>query len=399
MKKLSCSTRTLLTALAITLGLTGLMVPSAARACPFCSAPSLTLSEQLGQADVTVLVQWAEASPMTEKSEGSTTYEVKQVVKNIGEKVKAGDRITLPRFRSGRKGDLFVLMGSKGAMIDWGSPLEVTETSFNYMVQAPSTEAPATKRLEYFVRFLEFQDQMIANDAYGEFANAPYEDITKIKASLPREKILHFLTSKDTPATRLGLYGLLIGLCGRDEDVKTVEAKILEKSEDFRLGIDGIMSGYLLLTGSRGLDVLEQHKLRNRDVPFSETYAAMQALRFMWRYGEDRIEKDRLRASMRVLLDRPELADLVIADLARWKDWSVQDALMKMYGRDEYNIPSIKRAIVRYMLVCSKDVPEATAGETATEPAHVTRARASLAELRQKDEKTVNEAERFFLLQ
>jgi hypothetical protein len=51
------------------------------------------------------------------------------------------------------------------------------------------------------------------------------------------------------------------------------------------------------------------------------------------------------------------------------------------------------------MLVCSKDVPEATAGETATEPAHVTRARASLAELRQKDEKTVNEAERFFLLQ
>ncbi len=33
---------------------------------------------------------------------------------------------------------------------------------------------------------------------------------------------------------------------------------------------------------------------------------------------------------MRMLLDRPELADLVIADLARWEDWSVQDKLMAM---------------------------------------------------------------------
>ena len=42
-------------------------------ACPFCSAPSLTLSEQLTQADAAVLVQWVDGKMPTEKSAGTTT--------------------------------------------------------------------------------------------------------------------------------------------------------------------------------------------------------------------------------------------------------------------------------------------------------------------------------------
>jgi hypothetical protein len=307
------------------------------------------------------------------------------------------------------------------------------------------------KRLDYYVKFLEYPDQMISNDAYGEFANAPYADITQLSDKLPREKIRGWITNKDTPQTRMGLYGLLIGLSGTAEDAKILETKILEKTEDFRLGIDGLMSGYLLLTGGKGLTVLDEHKLKNRDVPFSETYAAMQALRFMWKYSEGRIEKSRLRASMRILLDRPELADLVIADLARWKDWDVQDRLLALYIQalastpeeeasdeaaskektkksedapkedvfqaawkeafgnqkwegagaqgDAFNVPSIKRAIVRYMLVSTKDVPdEATSGENTTIPEHAKKGQKYVDMLRKLDEKTVAQAERFFFL-
>ena len=31
------------------------------------------------------------------------------------------------------------------------------------------------------------------------------------------------------------------------------------------------------------------------------------------------------------MLDRPELADLVIPDLARWKDWASMDRLVQMF--------------------------------------------------------------------
>ena len=68
-------------------------------------------------------------------------------------------------------------------------------------------------------------------------------------------------------------------------------AKINEPTQDFRLGIDGIMSGYLMIAKSDGLKEMEKSKLKSKDVPFSETYAAMQALRFMWKYEPGTIRK------------------------------------------------------------------------------------------------------------
>ncbi|MHC4875703.1 MAG: hypothetical protein ACYTGL_04340 [Planctomycetota bacterium] len=399
------------TALIATLTITMAVAP--AMSCPFCSAPSLTLAEQLAQADAAVLVQWADGTKPTEKSAGSTVYEIKQIVRNHKSTLKVGERITLPRYRASKIGDLFMLMGSKGTVIEWGSPLEVSEASFNYIALAPAPETPTAKRLAYYLKFLEYPDSLVANDAYGEFANAPYEDITQLADQMPREKIRKWATSPDTPATRLGLYGLLIGLCGNDDDATAIEKRIVEETEDFRLGIDGMMSGYLLLRGNDGLEVIEKTKLKNASVPFSETYAAMQALRFMWKYAEGRIEPERLRQSMRILLDRPELADLVIADLARWNDWAVQDRLMALYRRtqepakktadgdetpDPYNIPSVKRAIVRYMLVSSKDAPEDVAGQETELPEHVAKGRKYVDELRKLDPKTVQQAERFFFL-
>lgn len=386
--------RTLIASAAL-VALTGWLA-TAVTACPFCSAPSLTLTEQLAQSDAAALVHWVDATKGSDANPaGDTTYEVVDVLKGSGDSPKKGQRITLARYRAGQKGDLFLLMGTQGTVIEWSSPLEVTEASYNYMAQAPSPESPTQERLAYFLKFVEYPDPLVANDAYAEFANAPYKDIAPLAGKLPREKVRAWVMNPDTPATRLGLYGLLLGLCGTDEDAALMKEKISESTQDFRLGIDGVMSGYLLLAGEEGLHLIDKTKLKNKQAPFSETYAAMQALRFMWTYAPARIDKARLRQSMRTLLDRPELADLVVADLARWKDWSVQDRLMELYGAEEYDIPSIKRAIIRYMLVSTKDAPSADGVE---QPDHVKKAKQHLAVLRKMDPKTVREAERFFFL-
>jgi hypothetical protein len=380
---------------------------SVTAACPFCAAPSLTLTEQLAKADAAVQVQWVGGDKGDGKEKfGNTVYEVVDVLRDVDKKLKKGDRITLERYRAGKKGDLSLLLGSKLETLEWGSPLEVTETSYNYIVQAPSPESTPEKRLAYFLKFLEFPDPLVSNDAYAEFANAPYKDIVLLAKQMPRDKIRKWLADPNVSATRLGLYGLMLGLCGEPSDANLMEDRIKLQSEEFRLGIDGVMGGYLLLTGDDGLKVIEETKFQNKKVPFSETYATMQALRFMWTYGDGRISKERLQASMRMLLDRPELADLVISDLARWKDWSVTPKLMSMYGDGEFNVPSIKRAIVRYMLACTKDVPKVAAAEgqgssvsqPADVPAHVNEAKRCLEQLRNRDVKTVTEAERFFFL-
>ncbi len=297
------------------------LAPSRTVGCPFCSAPSLTLSEQLAQSDAAVLVQWKSGDPGDREQGdiGSTTYEIVEVVRGAEPRPAKGDDVTLPRYRPGKAGDLFLLLGTQGTSLEWSSPLEITETSFRYIQQAPAPEVPLTERLEYFVRFLEFPDPLVANDAYAEFANAPYADIVPLADKLTPSQLREWVADEETAPTRLGLYGLLLGLCGTSDDAAVMQKQILTPSEEFRLGIDGVMAGYLLIKGEEGLDVIDREKLQNKEIPFSETYAAMQALRFMWTDGQERIDPERLRQSMRILLDRPELADLVIADLARGK--------------------------------------------------------------------------------
>jgi hypothetical protein len=331
-----------------------------------------------------------------------------------GGKLIKGGKINLIRYRAAKPGDQFMLFGTKvEPAIEWGSPLEVTKTAYQYIKDTPKPGQAPVDRLKYFLKYLETGDRMIADDAFGEFANAAYADVAKLSDQLPRDNLRKWLSAKEVAPGRMGLYGMMLGLCGNDDDAKLLADKIFEQTDEFRLGIDGIMGGYLLLTRDKGLTQLEDKKFKDKKAPFSETYAAMSAVRFMWQYGDGRITQDRLRESMRLLLDRPELADLVIADLSRMKDWTVQDKLMSMYD-DEANIPSVKRAIVRYMLSSVKDTglpkkDSATLGgagavaSSDTEPPadlpeHVVKGQKCLKELEAKDPKTVNEAKRFFVL-
>jgi hypothetical protein len=369
-------------------------VPALAAACPFCPGTALTLTEQLATSDVVVLAAWVAGEKGSETNPGTTTYKVQQALKGP-RSLQKDAKITVDRYRTARAGDLFILLGTRRDGIEWDCPIEVTETAFNYVSQAPSPESPVAKRLEFFMKFLEYPDSTIANDAFSEFANAQYKDVAAIAADLPREKLRKWIADPETPQIRLGLYGMMLGLCGTDDDARLLEKKMLEPSRELRLGIDGVIGGYLLITGDKGLAVVDREKIEKKKIPFSETFAALQALRFMWTYGHGRIEPERLRQSMRLLLERPDVADLAIADLARWKDWSVVDRLMELYDAEGFNVPPTKKAIIRYLLVCSRD--DTTAPDGTRNP-HAAEAKQLLEGLRKRDPKTVAEAERFFVL-
>ena len=375
------------------------LVAATVWACPFCSGPQLTLAEQIEQADAVVLVKWVGGTAAKDKDPGETKFEVVESMTNEKSKVKRlnkGDVLELVRYRAAKPGDLFLLFGTKtGAALDWGSPMEVSQDGFKYLKSLPAPSEDPEARLKYVLGYLEHPDAMVSADAYGEFAKANYDDIVKLKAEMPREKLREWLVSPDTSASRLGLYGLMLGLCGEEQDIALMQKKITDVSGDFRLGIDGVMGGFLLLAGETGLDVLDETKLKDPKSAFSETYAAMGAIRFMWQYGKGQIKPERLRSSMRLLLDRPELADLVIADLARMEDWDAQDRLMEMYGVGEYDIPSIKRSIIRYMLVSTKFKPQTP---EQSEPEHVVKGKKYLAELEARDPKTVKDAKRFWVV-
>jgi hypothetical protein len=126
------------------------------------------------------------------------------------------------------------------------------------------------------------------------------------------------------------------------------------------------MGGYLLLTGDIGVEFLERTKLKPTDASFIETYDAVQALRFAWSYAEGKVSRERLKMAMRHALLREDMADLIIADVARWKDWESLPLLMRLYDDDLHT--SAKRAIIRFANTCSRDVPK---DASLSEPRHV----------------------------
>jgi hypothetical protein len=379
-----------------------LAVYATARACPFCGPIDPPLSDQVSRRDVVALGKWTAAVKPAGELAGRTTFEALQVVKAPREGLKRGQRIDLPRFVAGREGDLFLLTASAAdnlAGVEWDAPVPVTETAFQYVARAPSREAPAEKRLPYYLKYLEYPDPFIADDAYSEFAQASYAEVAAIKDRFSRSDLRAWLTDPDLVPTRRGLYGLMLGLCGTAEDARFLEEQIVPNVDEFRFGIDGLIGGYLLLTGERGLDVIDRAKLSNEQAPAGELFAAMAALRFFWTYGDGRISQERLRESMRRLLDRRDVVDLAIADLARWKDWSVQDRLAALYSAEDFEDEAfhqnVKRAIIRYFLACTRDAASGSDGDV---PDHVTTARRHLAKLREKDPALVRQAERFFAI-
>jgi hypothetical protein len=404
---------------AVTVGL--LSIANAAVACPFCSAPSLTLSEQAAQSDVVLLAKWKSGikGNIDDDTASSTTFEVTKVLKGP---MKPGDLIKQAGYQPAEKGAPFLLTGLGSDVVQWDVPTPFSEKAFDYLVKAPSPhkddgeKVSYKTRLPYFIKSLEADDETIANDAYYEFANAPYEDIVAIKDQFPREKIRRWVLDPNTPPSRLGLYGLLLGLAGTAEDAEEMEKMIAKPTDEFRIGLDGVMSGYLLLKKEPGLELVKTLKLENEfivgpdgqpivdesgekvRVPFSETYSAMQAVRFMWDYGGGVIKPERLQAAMRVLLDRPELADIAIADLARWKDWSVMEKLAKLYEQEAYQVPGIKRSIVRYFDAATKDLPEDGDAKSDAVPKHVKEAKEYYAAIKQKDPETVKSVEQFLIL-
>jgi hypothetical protein len=96
--------------------------------------------------------------------------------------------------------------------------------------------------------------------------------------------------------------------------------------------------------------------LENKDAEYTDTYATIMALRF---HGteDDIIPRKRLLEGLRLMLDRPQLADLVIPDLARWEDWSVVDKLVDLFKNSDDESSWVRVPVINYLRACP--LPEA----------------------------------------
>jgi hypothetical protein len=279
-------------------------------------------------------------------------------------------------------------------LLEWDSPVNATPERLDYILQAPAAELPDNQRLSYYISFLESPDSLLAIDAWSEFAGARYEDVVAVSQNFPREKLRDWVADPNANPERLGLYGMMLGLCGDTDDAKFLEEQISQpRTGDFRYGIDGVMGGYLRLTGESGLRFLEETRLSRADVSSEELMAVVTAIQYMWSCESSRIDKQRLRSSLHLLLENPELRELVITDLARWKDWPTAVRLVEMFA--EIDDDRSQKAIVQFTIALLRD-SEKNTGPDAPSAELVSASRNFLAMVQMNHPRLLREAYREF---
>jgi len=362
-----------------------LSTADAANCCPFCAGDSSTL---LKEADMAGMILYGKLAnprldPKDPNGAGTTDLIVDTVVKShdiLGDK----KTVTLPKYIPLEKDQdtkyLIFCDVYKGKIDPYrGVPAKADSRIATYLKGALAVkDKSAADKLKYFFDYLDDGDGEVSSDAYKEFANADYKDIRGVGEKLPAEKVAGWIKDPNTLSIRMGLYGSLLGLCGKPEHAKLLRAALDDPDHKLSTGVDGMLAGYVQLAPKEGWEYLTAI-IADEKKEFMQRYAGLRAARFFHEFRNDLIPQARVVAAVLPLLTQKDISDLAIEDLRKWGCWDQAEKVLELYGKPAFDVPIVKRAVMRFALTCP--------------PEKSKRAAAFVAERRRENAKYVEEIE------
>jgi hypothetical protein len=350
-----------------------LALPDAARACPFCAAVSLTFSEEIGGANAAVVAKLVKLPEISKKAQGNAfgtadesgkaTFEIVEILK--GEKVVGETKnIEVVYFGDAALESTFLVMGIDGPPLNWGTPILLSERARKYISSIISLPKEGVERIAFFQTYLEDKEDLLSRDAYDEFAKVPFSGVRELKDRMNHDQVVAWVTDQKVPVSRRRLYLTMLGVCGTPKDADLLEGMIRSDDRQTRAGLDALVAAYLTLKGPDGMPLVEDLFLKNPQAEYVETYAVIMALRF---HGQEEkvIPRERLLQGLRLILERPQLADLVIPDLARWEDWSSMDRLVTLFKNSDDESSWVRVPVINYLRACPLPAAKAAIEELA----------------------------------
>ncbi len=353
-----------------------------ASACPFCSSQGQTFTGEVNQADFILVGELRNAKrDNNDITRGTTELHIETVVKDhpylAGKKM-----ITLPRYvpTDGKADERRYLVFcavypqlsdltraaaiSSLTLADFrtytvdpyrGEPLKADSLLPKYLQGSLKIrEQGADAKLNYFYQYLDSPELLISSDAYMEFGNADYPEVMALSKTLAPEKLLKWLKDPQTPASRFGLYGMMLGHCGTKDNAEQLLSMINDTQKTYSSGLDGLFTGYLMLDPKLGWEQLKA-VLKDESKEFPVRYAALKAVRFFAEYRPDLLTKDQIGEVMMILVKQPDIADLPIEDLRKWGRWDLADQIIQIGSAESHqSVNIVRRAVLRYALSASE---------------------------------------------
>ncbi len=322
-------------------------VPSLS-ACPFCASAGQTLTQDASQAMFIVFGKLANPKFDPNASlQGTTDLNIEIVIKPHSF-LKDKKTITLNRYIPVTKDDTskyLVFCDVYNGKLDAyrGVQLKAGSKIADYLKGALAVkDKDATARLAYFFKYLDCDEYDLSNDAFGEFANAPYSDYRDLAKKLSPDLLVKWLKDESTSPARFGLYGSMLGHCGKPEHAKVLRELLDDPNKRYGTGMDGLLAGYVMITPKDGWKyVSEIFKDSSKD--FMLRYAALRTARFLWDFRPDLVAKKNIVATVVPMMTQEDIADLAIEDLRKWQRWEMLAKVLALFDDKSLDKPIIKR--------------------------------------------------------
>jgi hypothetical protein len=335
----------------------GLLVAvcASASACPFCNSTGRTLTQEAG--DAKFIVFGTLTNPKFDPAaqfQGTTDLVIESIVKP-DDYLKDKKSIELNRYLPVEKNSAtkyLVFCDLFNGKLDAyrGVALRADSKIAEYLKGALEVKGKdIVTRLRYFFDYLDSGDIDISNDAYLEFALADYRDYRPLAQKLPAEKIVKWLQDENTPLSRYGLYGSMLGHCGKPEHAQILKKLIDDPNRRFGAGIDGMLAGLVMLDPKSGWEYM-RGIFSDPKKDFLLRFSGLRAVRFMHEYRPDLVKEGEMVAGISLLLEQDDIADMAIEDLRKWQRWEMTDKILGLFDRKSHDVPIIKRAILRFAL-------------------------------------------------
>ncbi|MEM6687813.1 MAG: hypothetical protein AAF664_00210 [Planctomycetota bacterium] len=320
-------------------------------ACPFCTAVSQTIRQEMEVMDTVAIGTSIGGIADRNEDTGEVAMTIEQVFKGR-DFVRTGDTVQAVYFGDVAPGRVFLLSGVDPSELQWSCLPLANEKAIDYVkTVAELRDADPVERLKYHMAYLNDEDTMLARDSYDEFAVASYEAVQDLREYMDHDQLVGWLQEPDLATDRKRLYLTMLGVCGSRDDLPMLEAMLRSTKKSTRGGLDALIACYMTLAGESGLSLIDELFIENRKAAYADTYAAIMAIRFHGTEG-DVIPRSAMLPLLHGVLLREDLADLVIPDLARWQDWSQIDRLVTMFEEADPQDNFVRVPVVLYLKAC-----------------------------------------------
>lgn len=340
-------------------GLLALLGAGPVPACTFCAGGLLgrpTLRERTAQATTVVVGRLSNPRFDAAAGAGRTDFTLARTIKADSPRPFPA-RFTVPQYLP-VIGDtpadyvLFCGVAADGSPdVQHGQPVTAALVA-HLATLATFRDASPVARLKHFADPLGSADPAVAGDAFLEFAKASDADLMAAKAVLPVVTIRKQLHDPTTPAERVGVLALLLGLCGDKSDAAAVAAHLDRQplAERVRENLGGYLAALAALDPDAGWQRVAA-VLSDPARPFDQRLAAVGVVRF-FQASKPADTRPRAVACYRPLVGQGDFADVAIDDLRRWGWWELTGDILAAFDRPTHTAPVVRRGIVRYALCC-----------------------------------------------